>query len=231
MEQQGKSETDRIIQRYHRREKHKVSYSYDKNQIFEYYRNYEREAEFSKLITLKYGNDLSSLKVLEIGAGYGVNLDFFTKIGILPRNIWANELLSNRVEKLKNIYPSINILPGDALEIKFENKFDIVLQSMLFSSVLDDNYRKLLAIKIMKFIKLNGMILWYDLSYDNPWNKDVKCIKKTEIRKLFPNMKQQFKRTTLLPPLARVVGHYYNTLNTLCPILRTHLVACITIRS
>ncbi len=223
-------ETVRIIERYQRREQHKFSDDNKKNLIFENYRNKEREREFFKLIISKYGDNIAALKVLEIGAGDGVNLHFFKRIGVLSSNIWANELLKNRVDNLKKNFPDINIISGNAMDIRFKNKFDIILQSMVFSSILDTDFRISLAVKMIKILKENGMILWYDLAYDNPWNKDVTGINRNDIKKLFPDTQQKFKRITLVPQLARIAGHLYNIINCSCPFLRSHIVAGINLQ-
>ena len=101
--------------------------------------------------------------MIEIGAGTGNNLFFYKKLGFQDQNIWANELLPDRVEILRNNFPGINILEGDASELPFTKKFDIVFQSTVFTSILDDEFRKKLAFKMFEMLKprvsFSGMIL------------------------------------------------------------------------
>ena len=56
---------------------------------------------------------------------------------------------------------------------------------------------------MLRVLKKEGIILWYDFSYDNPKNPDVKGIKKEEIINLFPNCKFTFNKVTLAPPIVR----------------------------
>jgi hypothetical protein len=103
-----------------------------------------------------------------------------------------------------------------------------VLQSTVFTSILDESFRKALANKMFEMLKPGGIILSYDFTYNNPCNKDVRKLTRAEIKKLFPNHREiQFKRVTLAPPVARRVGKLYDLVNFLCPMLRTHLIAAI----
>lgn len=220
------SELDNIITRYEKRESGKMQFSKSGNLVFEMYRNYEREEKYKQII-LKYYKNLSEIKVLEIGAGDGTNICFFKNTGILPSNIWANELLKNRAEILRKNHPDISILNCDARELEFKNKFDIILQSMVFSSILDSDFRHELANKLLQLIKNEGIILWYDFIYNNPWNKDVRGIRLEEVRKLFPSTYQEYHRLTLLPQLARRTGKWYPYINRMAPFLRTHVLISI----
>ncbi len=165
--------------------------------------------------------------MIEIGAGNGINIEYFKRIGIKPQNIWANELLDARVEALQKEHGDINILPGDALDILIDQKFDIVFQSMVFSSILDPVFRKLLAEKMLSLLNEDGMIIWYDFIYNNPRNKDVRRVNLKEIQSLFHNTDLSYKKVTLFPLIARRIGRFYRLFNTVFPFLRTHMVAII----
>ena len=51
---------------------------------------------------------------------------------------------------------------------------DIVFQSAVLTSILDDEYKKRLANKMWELLKPGGAILYYDFIYNNPKNPDVK---------------------------------------------------------
>ncbi|MDR0682303.1 MAG: class I SAM-dependent methyltransferase [Dysgonamonadaceae bacterium] len=208
----------------------------------------EREVAYAQIIRQVFGNDLSKRKIIEIGAGTGGNLLFFQYLGFQWGNIYANELLEERYNLLKmRILPQpsytiatcveINDLQelaaevcihGDALQLPYKEKFDVALQSTVFTSILDENFRKALAEKMWDMLKPGGIILSYDFTYNNPNNKDVRKLTKKEIKNLFPNHRGiQFKSVTLAPPIARRVGKFYNLINFLFPMLRTHLIAAI----
>ena len=199
----------------------------DSNSQFLYWMNCEQERRYRKILNKRF-KDLSKINMLEIGAGGGDNLSVFYKMGIPWKNIWANELLADRGVLLKrNLHPDSHIEICNALDLSYKNQFDIVFQSTVFTSILDENFKMNLAEKLVEMAKSNGIILWYDFIYDNPRNKDVKGISKWEIKRLFPDKKIKYYNVTLAPPIGRRVGKFYNYFNNLFPFLRTHVIAVI----
>jgi SAM-dependent methyltransferase len=220
------SETDRIKKNY---EDYKSNPIVAKNATFSEYINQvtkERQSLYKQIILSKFKNT-EKLELLEVGAGAGANLTFFKELGFKDENIYANELLEDRAAELKTNYPNIHTLPGDALQLSFENKFDITFQSTVFTSILDVDFKKKLAGKLWNMTKTNGMVLWYDFAFDNPKNKSVKGITKQEIKQLFHQSSNiEFYKVTLAPPIGRRFQKLYSFLNTFS-FLRTHIIAVI----
>lgn len=187
----------------------------------------ERETVYSKILK-EHFSKTDNVKFIEIGAGEGANIDFFRSLKIKDENIVAAELLPERAAKLRKKYPKITVSEGDALQLAFKNSFDIVFQSLVFTSILDDDFKKSLAHKMWDMLKPGGIILWYDFKFNNPGNKDVKGVTKAEIKQLFPSVnKIAFYNVTLAPPIGRRVGNMYEFVNSFFPFLRTHLIAVI----
>ncbi len=177
-------------------------------------------------LLLKCFRDLSQLRLLEIGAGHGGNARLLVNAGLDLRNISFNELLEDRLAVLRQNFPQNMIYAGDAIQIPIKDTFDVVFQSTVFTSVLDDQSRKALAQKMWDLLKPGGVILWYDFIYNNPNNKDVRKVTVDELRSLFPNTKAvEIKKITLAPPIGRRVGKLYTIFN--LPILRTHILAVL----
>jgi phospholipid N-methyltransferase len=220
------SETKKIVEQYERRKNDEKIKLHSENFYFNHFAQSERELLYTEIIKKRFSST-QSLKLLEIGAGTGGNIFIFKRIGFKWENIYANELLPDRFEVLRNTFPAIKTIEGDAcdIEINNENSFDIVFQSTVFTSILDLDFKITLANRMWSLLKPNGIILWYDFAYDNPNNKDVKGIKKKEIIKLFGKSKRIiFHKTTLAPPIGRRVKKLYPFFN-IFPFLRTHLVA------
>lgn len=221
------SEVEAIKERYKKRDK---SFTSHKNTefYFSYFQKCERELKYLQIIRSNFGDKLSQIKLLEIGAGDGVNLIAFKKYGFSWDNLSGNELIIEYGERLKKNILSENVYIGDALELNFQNNFDIVFQSTVFTSILDDSFKKKLADKMFEMTKQGGLILWYDFKYNNPKNKDVKGIGKNEIRELFSHSKKiEFHNVTIAPPIGRKVKRFYNLFNFMFPFLRTHVIAVI----
>lgn len=176
--------------------------------------------------------DLAGTQVLEVGCGSGGNLLELIQLGAQPQNLVGNELLPDRVAVARHVLPqAVRLLPGDATQLGFEDaSFDIVYQSTVFSSILDDGLQERLAAAMWRWVRPGGGVLWYDFTFDNPRNPDVRGVKLARIRRLFPKGVPSVRRVTLAPPIARRVvpvhPALYGVFNAL-PFLRTHVLCWI----
>lgn len=213
------SETEKIAKRYEKRSSVSDNSEFIRNAVA------EREKIYSQIIFKEFSAP-EKINLMEVGAGGGGNISFFLQCGIKQENIFASELLPQRVQILRKNFPGITITEGDARNLPYQNKFDIVFQSLVFTSILDKKFKKELAVKMWDMLKPGGIILWYDFKYNNPANPDVKGIGRNEIRELFPLAdSMDFYNVTLAPPLARRTRSLYSLINLLFPLLRTHIIA------
>ncbi|MDR4488240.1 MAG: class I SAM-dependent methyltransferase [Nitrospirales bacterium] len=171
-----------------------------------------QQQERKMLIALeRYGfSPLSNRKILEIGCGRGYWLCEFIKWGANPKHIFGVDLLPDRVENARRLCPErVHIECGNATRLNFpDESFDLVLQSTVFSSVLDPSVRKQIASEMLRVVKGNGALFWYDFHKNNPKNPDVQGMKKDEIFRLFPECQINLQRITLAPPLVRLLAPY-----------------------
>lgn len=172
-------------------------------------------------------------RVLEIGCGSGANLMQLIRLGFKPENLVGNELLEERSLVAQHHLPeATRILIGDATSNDLpEKSFDVVLQSTVFSSILDDAFQQRLANRMWSLVKNGGGVLWYDFSFNNPKNPDVRGVPVRRIRELFPDAEIiKVWRLTLAPPISRLVTKIHPSLYTLfnmLPVLRTHVLCWI----
>lgn len=93
---------------------------------------------------------------------------------------------------------------GNAEELPYPDEyFDVITQSTMFTSILDDELKKNIALEMLRVLHNNGIIIWHDYRYSNPLNPDVKGIGKREIKTLFPGCQFIPKIINLNPFIAR----------------------------
>lgn len=192
----------------------------------------ERERAIARLLNAHAAKAASQMTVLEVGCGSGANLQQLLRLGFSPENLLGNDLIPERIEAARRVLPSgVRLVCGDACEISsVEGPFDIILQSTVFSSILDPDFQKRLAEKVWSLLGPEGVVLWYDLAFSNPKNPDVIGVPVRRIRALFPKAKIRARKITLAPPIARRVSSHvipwYSFLS-FFPFLRSHLLCWI----
>ena len=174
-------------------------------------------------------DDFAGVRLLEVGCGSGGNLLRFLRWGFAPENLVGNELLEERAAQARDVLPAKTaIIVGDARNLGTD-RFDIVYQSTMLSSILDDDFQTELARKMWRLTQPGGVVLSYDFVFNNRFNQDVRKVTVDRLRELFPSGELTARRVTLAPPIARRVSRVrlvYAALNTL-PALRTHSVCAI----
>jgi SAM-dependent methyltransferase len=190
----------------------------------------ERQRAMLRLFVRLGLTDLASLRVLEVGCGAGGNLLELLRMGFAPQHLAGAELLPDRLAQARAVLPpAVTLRGGDASVLDIApSSVDIVLQSTVFSSLLDDGFQQRLAAAMWRWVAPGGGVLWYDFTVNNPHNRDVRGVPLARVRQLFPLASMQYQRVTLAPPIARRVCRLHPGLYTLfnaLPPLRTHLLA------
>ena len=192
----------------------------------------ERERALLGLLAAQGWGDLSQRRVLEVGCGSGGNLLEWLRLGCAPEHLSGIELLSERLAQARCVLPAAaTLIEGDALRAAIEPASqDVVLQSTVFSSLLDDAFQQRLADAMWRWTKPGGAVLWYDFTVNNPRNADVRGVPLARVQALFPLGRITHRRVTLAPPISRRVCRVhpaaYGLFNAL-PWLRTHVLCWI----
>ena len=191
----------------------------------------ERQRALLRLLARRPGRP-ADWRLTEVGCGAGGNLLEMLRLGLQPSNLRGVELLSERYEAARAVLPeALRLSLGDAAAAGIEaGSQDLVLQSTVFSSILDDGVQQGLAEAMWRWLRPGGAVLWYDFIVDNPRNRDVRGVPLRRVRELFPQGRLRAQRLTLAPPLARQVCRIhpvaYTVFNSI-PWLRTHVLAVI----
>lgn len=155
-------------------------------------------------------------KVLEVGCGARGWLPDFETWGVLRSNLAGIELDEERVRTIRQLLSGssealeavpmagADIRTGDAGCLPWEDgTFDAIVQSTVFSSILSEEQQKSVAGEILRVMKPDGFLLWYDFVYNNPANPNVRGVPLARIKQLFPDCDFLARSATLAPPIAR----------------------------
>jgi SAM-dependent methyltransferase len=189
----------------------------------------ERERDVLSLLDRHGFLPLSGARILEIGCGTGKWLRDLIAWGADPENVYGVELLPASAGRARRLTAqAATIQCANAIQLDFQpHSFDLVIQATVFSSVLDPAMKRRMAAEMLRVLRPNGLILWYDIVVPNPWSANTRPIGKSEIRDLFPGCCHELKRVSLAPPIVRRLasrswlGCY---LLARIPALRTHYI-------
>jgi len=168
----------------------------------------------------------ASLDICEVGCGKGQWLLDLVGWGADPARVAGIDLSESRVEEARTRVAGADIRVGDAARMPWDDRsFDLVLQSTVFTSILDRGVRRRVASEMSRILRPGGLILWYDFYRNNPANPNVQAVEAPEIHHLFPGFRIELERVTLAPPVARLVAPVSWTAALwleMIPWLRTH---------
>jgi len=166
---------------------------------------HQREKQIQRLLESTGWVDLAESQVLEIGCGKGEVLETFQRLGVPKSRLYGIDLLHERVKEAGLSLPGSSLANADAQSLPFASQaFDVLLQFTAFSSVLDAQVKQTMAGEMLRVLKDDGVILWYDFWW-NPVNNQTRGIRLSEIKQLFPQCDIQIHKITLAPPIVRIL--------------------------
>lgn len=228
----GADETREVVARYARRDAAGVAGRYSPLRPEVWQMLHERQRVLLGLLGRHGRTDLAALRLVEVGCGSGGNLLELLRLGFAAPHLTGIELLPERFAQAREALPqALTLMQGDAsLAPLAPASQDLVLQSTVFSSLLDRGFQHQLADAMWSWLVPGGAVIWYDFTFDNPRNPDVRGVPMARVRELFPRARIEARRVTLAPPLARVACAWHPSLYTVLnavPWLRTHRLAWI----
>lgn len=195
----------------------------------------QHSLERSRLDALRRSGltSLGGLRILDVGCGRGRWLERLVDFGAERGRLTGVDLLASRIAEAHATSPSIAFEVASAAALPFpDGAFDLVMQSTVLSSVLDEAVRVEIAREMARVTRRGGRILWTDLGVPNPRNGDVRRVSRSEVARLFPGWRADLRWATLPPMLARPIARRSWAAATLLdrapfPPFRMHLVGVL----
>ena len=125
------------------------------------------------------------LRILDVGCGYGYWLRFLVELGADPNRLTGLDLSAPRLEQARRMNPAIQWFSYEGGPFPVPAAaFDLVMQSVVFSSIPDPRMRRELAGLMLDACRPGGHILWLDLV--RTANAELAAFQKEDVLALFP---------------------------------------------
>jgi ubiquinone/menaquinone biosynthesis C-methylase UbiE len=174
---------------------------------------------------------LEGARIADLGCGLGFWLARYRDWGVRASDLFAVDLDPDRIAMASEACGGCVALLADARDLPLRTAcFDIVSQFTLFSSILGFENRARIAGEMMRVLRPGGLIISYDFFAPNLLNRRTRPLRRSELRRLFPNSRMVVREVTLAPPLARAAVRlstaFARSLGSI-PLLKTHYVTLI----
>lgn len=166
--------------------------------------------------------------VLDVGCGGAGDLYQLLRLGFRPENITGIDVLPERIESARKLYPQITFIQGDASAMELPTaSFDLLFESTMFATLPDDDLCARIAAEMVRVCKPGGHILLVDWRTPKPGDPAYKALTRRRLRVLFgldrATRLVAVTRGALVPPLGRFLSaqlpSLYFLVSTLCPFL------------
>jgi ubiquinone/menaquinone biosynthesis C-methylase UbiE len=163
-----------------------------------------RERAILQMLRRAHFEPLTGLDVLDVGCGTGGVLLDLLRWGADPARLCGCDLLPDRVIWARQRLPAVVPLAvADGGHLPYpEDRFDLVCQFTVFTSVFDEQVRQRIAHEMWRVLRPGGAVLWYDFRSLGR-NPAVRVLDPGVVQTLFPDGALAARRVTLHLSIAR----------------------------
>ncbi len=153
------------------------------------------------------GIALSDCRLLDVGCGRGREFASYLRWGAMPHNLFGVDLSEQRVRDAQALgIGQVVLASGTALPLE-TGSFDVVVQNVVFSSIVDIVVKHAMANEMLRVLRPGGWILWYDAARSASRDVHFNSVPRAEIESLFPGVCWDWQRvTTHLGLIRRIHG-------------------------
>lgn len=156
-----------------------------------------QERERAVLAALvRHGVDLAAARLLDLGCGAGAEFANYLRWGAPLEGIFGVDLMLPRLQVARRGYGErVAMASGAALPFA-EASFDVVVQNVVFSSIVDGALREQVAGEIFRVLRPSGWLLWYDAASSRTRDPHFRDLPLAEVRSLFPGLRLHAQRVS-----------------------------------
>jgi SAM-dependent methyltransferase len=183
------------------------------------------------LLAATVGPELGGLRIVDVGCGSGGFLRQLISWGADPSLLSGTEYQQERLDQASRVTAAgVRWHLGD-LDVFADGGVDLVVANTVFSSILDEGARHVLAGEMWRILRPGGWLMLFDFRYNNPRNPQVRKVTRAQLRHYWPARASHYRTVLLAPPLGRALARaprlLAETLEAVLPPLRSHFVyAC-----
>lgn len=187
----------------------------------------ERERRMLSLLG-DAGVDLAPLRILDVGCGLGTELPNLLRWGACSTRLFGLDLMAHRL-KVAADKGGAALVQGSAAALPFAPaSFDLVMQNVVFSSIVDGAVRRAAAAEMQRVLRPGGWVLWYDAFRTRSVDPHFRAVPRAEVEALFPRLAWRWTTLTsdigIASRLHRTVGAGAVRLLDASGLARTHLL-------
>ncbi len=135
------------------------------------------------------------------------------RCGYRPENITGIDILPDRIEKARSLYPHIRFIVGDAGKMDLPpESYDLIFEFTMFVQITDNTLAKTIADEMLRVLKPGGYVLLIDWRMPKPGDKRYKALTRRRLESLFEIGRTcqivATQKGALAPPIGRALSKY-----------------------
>lgn len=148
---------------------------------------------------------LPETDLLDVGCGFGREFGSYIRWGANPMRMVGVDVSKHRIDAARSLACArVELISGTELPFP-SGSFDFVIQSVVFSSIIDRTTQQALAQEMLRVLRPKGWLLWYDAARSGNRDKHFCDMPKARVEALFPGVVWEWRHlTTHLGLLKRV---------------------------
>jgi SAM-dependent methyltransferase len=134
------------------------------------------------------GLNLAQARVLDVGCGTGQEFASLLRWGARREALHGVEVSPHRAEAARSLgLGAVTLLDGHELP-HADASFDLVVQNVVFSSIVEEATRVALAAEMLRVLRPEGWLLWYDAVWSGSRDPHFREVPLAEVLRLFPGL-------------------------------------------